>query len=156
MKEWLDARSRPRLIAAVLLGVIFLVGTMTGAAVQQAVGAREPAESKRAPATAPHGHDAADERRARSPYYGLGLSPEQRTRVDSLLAVRHHQIDSLWSQHEPQMRAIMSATHAEILTVLTAEQRELLEQRRAERRAQRAAERGNDAEQANNPKREKQ
>jgi Spy/CpxP family protein refolding chaperone len=143
MTEWLNARSRPRAIASLLLIVTFLVGALAGAAMNQVLGARTAPEQT--PSATAHDERRGDERerRNRGPYHALELSAEQRARVDSLLDERHRRIDEIFKRGEPEMHAVMQSTKAEIEAGLTARQRAQLEELRAQWRARRQAERQN-------------
>lgn len=144
MTEWLNARSRPRAVASMLLIVTFLVGALAGAALNQVLNARQPQDTQQAAGPAPH-HGGQRERTERTPYDDLGLSDTQRVQVDALLAERRHRIDSIWERNEPEMRAIMSSSKAQIEALLTPAQLELLERKRAEWRAERRAAEAQDA-----------
>jgi Spy/CpxP family protein refolding chaperone len=141
MTEWMNERSRPRLIASFLLIVTFLVGGLSGAALSRVLDARQPTAAAPAgePAT-PQRRGPDNDRRERTPYNNIGMTDEQRARVEALLAERHRRIDSIWGQNEPAMRAIMASSRAEIEALLTDEQRALLEERRAQWRDRRGAE----------------
>jgi Spy/CpxP family protein refolding chaperone len=133
MTDWLTRRSQPGLVALLLLAVTFAVGGLTGAALNQAVGAREaPAEATAA--------EPPTEQPRRSIFDGLGLTEAQRAHVDAVLAERRHRLETLWREHEPRMHAVMEETNARINEVLTPDQVAELERRRAERRERRAAE----------------
>ena len=64
----------------------------------------------------------------------LGLTPEQRAAVDTLLARRARQLDQARHRMEPEMLVIMQTTRAQIDSILTPEQRQKLEEIRKERR----------------------
>jgi Spy/CpxP family protein refolding chaperone len=139
MTEWLNARSKPRAVASMLLIMTFLVGALAGAALNQVLNARQPAEPQQA--TRPDvRRDGGREHAERTPYDDLDLTAAQRAQVNALLAERRRRIDSIWDRSEPVMRAIMASSKNEIEALLTEEQRALLEQRRAERRERRATE----------------
>jgi hypothetical protein len=67
----------------------------------------------------------------------LGLAPEQRAAVDTVLARRARQLDTARHRMEPEMLAIMQTTRAQIDSILTPEQRVKLEEIRKERRERR-------------------
>jgi Spy/CpxP family protein refolding chaperone len=150
MTGWLGAGVRSKLVALTLLLVTFVVGGMSGAALNSAVSARElPATAeKRNDARSPerHGssHDERRDRQRRNAWMNdLGVTDEQRAALDRIFEERHRQIDALLKDQEPRMRAIIEASNQEVAGVLTAEQRERMEQRRAEIRQRRAQEAAN-------------
>lgn len=110
---------RARLIGLGLLAGAYLAGALSGAAVVRVVSADEPAV--RSPAREEHrrehsGPDLFDE---------LGLTEEQRRRVEAILERRRNQVDAFWDEFGPKLRAIRDSTRSEIRAVLTPEQREL-------------------------------
>jgi Spy/CpxP family protein refolding chaperone len=60
----------------------------------------------------------------------LGLSPQQRAAVDSVMHHRMAQRDSLMSKTFPVMRALLDSTRADIERLLTPEQKEKFEKLR--------------------------
>jgi Spy/CpxP family protein refolding chaperone len=67
----------------------------------------------------------------------LGLTPEQRAAVDTLLSRRARQLEAARHQMEPEMLRIMQTTRAQIDSILTPDQRSRLEEIRKERRERR-------------------
>jgi len=65
-------------------------------------------------------------------YDDLGLSPAQRSTMDSLLDERNCQINAVMKPVKPQLDSIRQAAHQQVLQVLTPPQREKLEQRKKE------------------------
>lgn len=132
---------RARLLGIALLVATFAAGMLAGAAFDRTLVARETA-----PAQEPGWH-------CHGPHGGktgmivdrLDLTPEQRARVDAVLARRRAQADTFWEREGPRMRAIVDSTRAEVRAVLTPEQRaeydRLREEHRAARRAEKARER---------------
>lgn len=128
---------RTRLTGMALLIVTFAAGMLAGTAFNRVLEAREPQAAARS--------DCA--RGGRGPHSILGeldLSPEQRARVDSIMARRRQRTDSLWQADGQRIRAAVDSARAEIRSVLTPEQaaeyerlREQHERERARRRAQR-------------------
>jgi Spy/CpxP family protein refolding chaperone len=121
---------RTRLTGAVVLATVFVVGALSGAAIDRAVSGRQ--------ATS---HDRAEQRdrQDRTHHYvfeQLDLTQQQKTRIDSVLDVRRSQVTAFWDSAGPHWRAIVDSTKAGIRAVLTPEQRaeyeRLLEQRRSE------------------------
>ena len=65
-------------------------------------------------------------------YDDLGLSPAQRSTMDSLLDDRNCQISAVMKPVKPQLDSIRQAAHQQVLQILTPEQRDKLEQRKKE------------------------
>lgn len=117
---------RMRLAGMALLAVTFAVGMLAGTAFGRVLSAREPdaraatraeCESKRGP------HYIFDE---------LDLAPEQRTRIDAIMARRRALTDSLWKSDGARIRAAVDSTRAEIRAVLTPAQATEYDRLRAE------------------------
>lgn len=118
--------SRMRIAGMALLVVTFAVGMLAGTAFGRVLSAREPdgaaaaaeCEQKRGP------HHIFDE---------LDLTPEQRARIDGIMASRRERTDSLWQTDGTRIRASVDSTRAEIRAVLTPEQATEYDRLRAER-----------------------
>jgi hypothetical protein len=65
-------------------------------------------------------------------YDDLGLSPAQRSTMDSLLDDRNCQISAVMKPVKSQLDSIRQAAHQQVLQVLTPAQRDKLEQRKKE------------------------
>jgi Spy/CpxP family protein refolding chaperone len=156
MTEWLSARTRPKLVAFSLLFVTFVVGGLSGAALNSAASARElpadkapaverPVHDERGPhgARGSNGGSERERSRRRAWLDDIGATEEQRAQIDAILEERRRQMDAVIKEQEPRMQAIIAASNAEVMNVLTPEQREKMEQRRAEMRARRAADAAN-------------
>ena len=129
---------RARLLGLALLVATFTAGMLAGAAFDQALAAREPA-----PAQEPGWHCHGPHGKKTSMILDrLDLSPEQRRRVDEIMARRRAQADAFWEREGPRMRGIVDSTRSEIRAVLTAEQRAENDRLRARHRAARRAARG--------------
>lgn len=74
-------------------------------------------------------------------YDDLGLSIEQRAKIDSVLDQRNCQMRALMDPLKPQADSIRKAGQEQVLRILTAEQRARFEARRAEIAARRKADR---------------
>lgn len=130
---------RARLLGIALLVVTFAAGMLAGAAFDHALAARE---REPAPVQEPGWHCHGPHGKKTSMILDrLDLSPEQRARVDAVMARRRAQADAFWEREGPRMRGIVDSTRNEIRAILTAEQRaeydRLREQHRAARRAER-------------------
>lgn len=121
------ATNRVRLVGMALLAATFVVGALTGAAVERVLTAGErPAAVEK-------------ERRDRDKRSYVfeqidGLTEEQRARIDGILEARRGQTRAVWDGVRPEIDAIIDSTRSEIEEVLTPEQREeyrvLLEEHR--------------------------
>lgn len=126
--------SRMRMAGMALLAVTFAVGMLAGTAFGRVLSAREPdtaaataeCEQKRGP------HHIFDE---------LELTPEQRTRIDGIMARRRERTDSLWKTDGTRIRAAVDSTRAEIRAVLTPQQAVEYDRLRAEHEAKKRQER---------------
>jgi Spy/CpxP family protein refolding chaperone len=132
MNDQSTGPQRTRLTGAVLLATVFVVGALSGAAIDRAVSSRDARTHDRA---------GQRDRQNRTHHYvfeQLDLTKQQRTRIDSVLDVRRNQVSAFWDSAGPHWRAIVDSTKSGIRAVLTPEQRteydRLLEQRRAESR----------------------
>ena len=65
-------------------------------------------------------------------YDDLGLSPAQRSKMDSLLDDRNCQISAVMKPVKPQLDSIRRAAHQQVLQILTPEQADKLELRKKE------------------------
>lgn len=111
--------SRTRLMGLGLLAAVFVVGALSGAAVDRALDTRDGgrAEARRDDARRDSG-------RRRYVFEELDLTADQRARIDSVLEARRMQISAFWDSAGPRMQEIVDSTRAGIRGVLTAEQRE--------------------------------
>lgn len=129
---------RMRLAGMALLAVTFVVGMLAGTAFGRVLKAGEPAAGSPA---------AAECRGERGPHYifdELELSPDQRARIDGIMARRRARTDSLWKTDGTRIRASVDSTRAEIRAVLTPAQRteyDALRQKHDERKRRERAER---------------
>jgi Spy/CpxP family protein refolding chaperone len=110
-----------------LLVATFAAGMLAGTAFGRVLNAGEP------PAAS-----GAECERSRGPHMiidGLDLDPDQRARVDRIMAERRTLTDSLWRQDGDRIRAVVDSTRAEIRALLTPEQRAEYDRLRAEHEA---------------------
>lgn len=126
---------RMRLAGMALLAVTFVVGALAGTAFGRVLKADEPA-----PAAA---NECRGERGPRHLFEEVGLSPEQRTRIDAIMARRRALTDSLWQTDGARIRAAVDSTRAEIRAVMTpaqaAEYDQLRQKHKERERRERAA-----------------
>lgn len=126
--------SRMRMAGMALLAVTFAVGMLAGTAFGRVLSAREP--DPRAAS--------AECQQKRGPHYifdELDLTPEQRTRIDGIMARRRERTDSLWKTDGTRIRAAVDSTRAEIRAVLTPRQAVEYDRLRAEHEAKKKQER---------------
>lgn len=128
----LNSFARTRLIGLAMLALAFGVGGLAGAAFTRVLEAQQ----TQAAAVAVDGGAVCEEKRV-SILDQLDLTPEQRGRVDVILAHRRDQTEVFWDSAGPRLEAIMDATREEIRAILTPEQQAEYHRLRAERRAQR-------------------
>lgn len=125
----MPAPQRTRIAGFGLLVVTFLVGALSGAAVDRLLSADEPDAGTRT------------ERREgeRRSYVidRIEMAPEQRAAIDAILARRSERMRAVWQEAEPRLDAITDSARAEIMGVLTPEQREQYERKLEERRNRR-------------------
>lgn len=144
----------PRAKATLLLATVGLLGILVGIGLDRAITRPAPAEFE----TPGERHASPRRDRARPEPWGrgalpglrfseqlqeeLGLSPEQRAAVDSIMADNRVRVRALMQEYQPRFRAIVEETRRELDAVLTQEQREraraLAEERRRERTGERA------------------
>lgn len=132
--------SRPRALAAVLLGLAVVVGFLAGVAAdrllllpRESVAAEARAGGRGAEFRPETGPRRAGERYLDMLAEELQLSAEQRARIDTILSVQQQRIREVHAEARPRVQAITRDTREAIRTVLTAEQRERFEQLRAQR-----------------------
>lgn len=124
--------SRTRLVGMGLLVVTFAAGLLAGAAYSRALPARETG----APSAARG--ECSDRRGPHSSIFDkLSLSPEQRQRIDGIMARRRARMDTVWQVHGAPIRAAHDSARAEIRQVLTPAQQAEYDRLRASHRAER-------------------
>jgi Spy/CpxP family protein refolding chaperone len=123
---------RGKFVGMMLLMVTFVAGGLVGAAANRVLEARPVTAAASAP-------DRGCERE-QDVFERLDLSPQQRERVDEILARRREQADIFWQDAGPRLHELMDSTRAEIRNVLTPEQRAEYDRHRAERRERRERE----------------
>jgi Spy/CpxP family protein refolding chaperone len=135
----LDSRDRARILGVAVLLAVLAAGLFAGAALTVAF--RSPGRvvehERRLKIGGPSGIPGDHERVMfmREPFgAGLDLTPDQRERVDSLMAEQARKAERLMADMEPRMKALMDSTNAAIEEVLTAEQRERFREMQAQRR----------------------
>jgi Spy/CpxP family protein refolding chaperone len=118
---------RARLTGMILLAIVFLVGSLTGAAAMRVADTDNGPKLMRSKAKQP-----ADllER--------LELTADQRARVDVILERRREEMEQFWNVHRPTLQAIADSARSELRAVLTPEQRAVETQFMEERRAHHA------------------
>ena len=125
---------RMRMAGMALLAVTFAVGMLAGTAFGRVLSAREPDAASAA----------AKCEQKRGPHYifdELDLTPEQRTRIDGIMARRRERTDSLWKTDGTRIRSAVDSTRAEIRAVLTPQQAVEYDRLRAEHEEKKRRER---------------
>jgi Spy/CpxP family protein refolding chaperone len=107
---------RMRLLGAALLGVVFVAGTLVGAAADRVLHAGESISAERAE------WDCRPRRGHHTLFDQLQLDPEQRARVDSIMEESNRRVRAFWTEEGAAVRAMVDSTRAEIRGVLTPEQ----------------------------------
>jgi Spy/CpxP family protein refolding chaperone len=123
-----------RIAGMALLAVTFAVGMLAGTAFGRVLSAREPDAAAAA----------AECEQKRGPHYifdELDLTPEQRARIDGIMARRRERTDSLWRTDGTRIRAAVDSTRAEIRAVLTPDQATEYDRLREEHEARKRRER---------------
>lgn len=104
-------RHRARAVAALLLGISFLVGGMTGMAAEEALGLdwfdfldedAQPAEE--------------------GMFAGLALTEAQARRIEAIRGRREDRLEVYWESRLPDIQRIMADSYGEMRAVLTPEQ----------------------------------
>lgn len=111
--------TRPRLVAALLLVLALLVGVVVGIALDRTVLLRGPFGGRGWRMAFAGPSPAFRERMVRE----LGLSPEQRVRVDSVIDRSHREFCAVHEGVRPRLDSIVARTRLGLDSVLTPEQR---------------------------------
>lgn len=137
-----ESPRRTRLLASALLIMTFVVGALVGAAGNRLLSAREP--DRRAGAAASERESTDRERDRRGPrgrmvdprlLDEIGVTAQQRARIDAILELRDREAKLLWKDMEPRINAVVKQARGEVRAELTAEQVQKLDSLIAERRA---------------------
>jgi Spy/CpxP family protein refolding chaperone len=121
----------PRLLAAALLAVAFLLGLLGGIFLDRWAPApfermsRRHAKPERHAAAGPWEHSPRATRRILD---SLELAPEQRVLAESLLDRQHRRVREIMDGTRPHLQAVADETHEELESILSSEQ--MLELRR--------------------------
>ncbi|MGD8278741.1 MAG: hypothetical protein PVH00_11970 [Gemmatimonadota bacterium] len=122
---------RLRILGGAVLGLVLVVGGLGGAAIDRAVlRDRRPERDECERFRPPQRH---------RPYEDLGLTEDQKSRIDEALEKRKDQLDEFWKANSPRMDSIVNATRGELRDILTPEQRAEADRRNDRRRAERRA-----------------
>jgi hypothetical protein len=117
----MNALHKSRLVAGVIIVLVFLAGVAVGFFLHHAVprrGWREAAMGGPPPGPPPEVRGRMLARLDRE----LGLSPEQHARIDTVLTRRESDLRALMTEARPRFEAIATRTRDEIGAVLTPEQ----------------------------------
>ena len=124
MKEGVESLGRVRAQAMVLLVIAFLAGAFFGGTLERVMFRRPRTESG-----PQHGGSRGGERGARPPggapswYESLGLSADQRTKIEAILARRSQRVDSAMKSACVVIRPARDSSFREIDAVLTPAQK---------------------------------
>jgi Spy/CpxP family protein refolding chaperone len=118
-----------RLLGAGLLLAVFAAGTLAGAAADRVLHAGETTPAS------PPGWECRPERGHHTLFDALDLTPEQRARVDSIMAASRTRVRTFWEEEGSHIRAMVDSTRAEVRNVLTPEQQAEYDRLRGEWRA---------------------
>lgn len=135
MKEGVESLGRVRAQAMVLLVIAFLAGAFFGGTMERVMFRRPP----RTDSGPPRGSTRGGERGARpqggtpSWYESLGLSADQRTKIEAILARRSQRVDSAMNSACVVIRPARDSSFREIDAVLTAAQKQKRDSVRAAR-----------------------
>lgn len=111
-------RNRTKLVAALLLGLSFGVGGLTGMALEEALGI--------------DWFEFLDEDYEQDDdllLEGLDLSAEQRDRAEEILDREEDRLEDYWERRLPEIQGILHQTYAEIRATLTPEQQAVFDRR---------------------------
>lgn len=121
----LSRPARTRLLAALLLLLVFAAGVAAGVAGDRFYLIRE---RRVLPTT---GLDLVSNRIVATLERELDLTAGQREQIESILERRKSRIESIWAEMRPKVRGEVEATNAEIERLLSPEQRKKFERLRA-------------------------
>ena len=119
MSEPVRPLRRARLLSAALLVVVFVAGTLVGAAMDRAIGAPEHKRGR-------HGMESEMLERLR-------LDERQEAEVETILERRRAEAAEIWSEVKPRLNQVLAATRDALSRVLTPEQLEEYDRLMAER-----------------------
>ncbi|HEU0014380.1 MAG TPA: hypothetical protein VFQ45_11885 [Longimicrobium sp.] len=130
---------RARILGILLLASTFAAGSLAGAASTRVLSAREPG-----PAAGKDRDCEGGRHRGKGMIFDrIGLSPEQRARIDTIMKRGRARTDSLW-RTDTRYQAAVDSTRAAVRAVMTPAQRAEFDRLRAERDAQRRERHGKD------------
>lgn len=111
-------RQRAKAVAALLLALTFVVGGLTGMALEEALGIdwfEFLDEDSRA----------ADDRLLA----GLDLTPEQRARAEEILDRQEDRLEDYWEHRLPEIQGMLRQTYGEVRQILTPGQQAAFDRR---------------------------
>lgn len=111
-------RQRAKVVAGLLLALTFMVGGLTGMALEEALGIDwfEFLDED---------SDEAEDRLLA----GLDLSPEQRAQAEEILERQENRLENYWESRLPEIQAILRQSYAELRAILTPEQQAAFDRR---------------------------
>lgn len=118
-------RGDARAVAALLLGVTFVVGSLTGMVIEEALGL----DWFDFLDTDEDFLDMDDENGEERLLEGLGFTNDQEDRVEEILEQQEDRLEAYWESRLPEIRAIVDSSRLEIRAVLTPQQRAVFDRR---------------------------
>lgn len=109
---------RAKVIAALLLGLVFVIGGLTGMVLEEALGLDWFEFLDEDDRTAP------DQLLA-----GLDLTPEQRGRAEAILERQEDSLERYWQGRIPEIRRMLDESYAEIRALLSPAQQSAFDRR---------------------------
>ena len=110
--------TRPRLVATMLLVLMFFVGGLTGMALEEALGI-DWFEFL----------DDDEDDTDNSLLAGLDLTAQQRERAEDILDREEDRLEDYWETRLPEIQGILDSTYTEIRSTLNAQQQAAFDQR---------------------------
>ena len=110
---------KQRGIAILLLSLTFVLGGLSGMAIEEATGIDwfEFLDDDR--------DDGAEARLMA----GITLSPDQKAKIDAILEAQEDKVEDYWESRMPEIRGILAGSYAEIRQLLTPEQLAVFDKR---------------------------
>lgn len=118
----MERESRTRLATIGVLALVFVAGGAVGAALQRVL-APEPGAAVAGGAVGDRREREDGRRERRRIVDRVGLTEEQRAKVDSIVEYHRVRVGEVWREMGPRFEAIAESTRADIKRILTPEQR---------------------------------
>lgn len=118
----MERESRTRLATIGVLALVFVAGGAVGAALQRVL-APEPGGSIPGAAVEDRRQRGNGRHEGKRIVDRVGLTEEQKAKVDSIVAYHRRRVGELWRELGPRFEAVTESTRADIRRILTPEQR---------------------------------